>query len=299
VTFAWFETGDTAGDRIRKICESEEANFYQDEDGMLRFETRQHILLAPHDAVVWNVHKQDIIEWEYDNPMIINNAIIKAKPRRIQSTQNIYPSVENQDLFDTQYRELAANTTTDVWYDFPEPCSSLVIPAQTTDFLANTAADGSGVDKTASVTAAITSFIDSTKVTFTNADAGIVYIWKFKIRGTPATIISDITATATDNRSVEKYNEQTYIVDNDFITSEASAQAYANHLVDKYKDPMKRIKIVIQGIPQLQLKDMIRVSDQDLGTTSDYRIMRIVGQLDNGGFTQTLYLREILSTESD
>jgi hypothetical protein len=40
-------------------------------------------------------------------------------------------------------------------------------------------------------------------------------------------------------------------------------------------------------------------SDIDLGTTSDYRVMRIVGQLYDGGFTQTLHLREITSTETD
>lgn len=298
ITFAWFSTGQTAGERIRAVCESEEGNFYQDEDGILRFENRKHIASAPHDAVVWTIHKQDIIEWEYDNPMIINNAIVRASPRRVQSIQNVYPSVEDQTLYDTQYRELPPGDT-DIWISLIDPCNSLTAPAQNTDFLANADADGGGANRTAQVTTAITSFIQSAKITFTNADAGTVYITKFKVRGTPATVISDIVTDATDNRSVDKYNEQTYVVNNDLITSQSDAQDYADHLVNKYKDPMKRIKITIQGIPQLQLKDKITVSDMDLETTSDYRIMRIIGQLDNGGFTQILYLREILSTESD
>lgn len=298
ITFAWFSTGQTAGERIRKICEAEEGNFYQDEGGMLRFENRQHYTLPPHDGVVWTIHPQDIIEWEYDNPIIVNHAIVRAKPRRVQPSQVVYPSVEDQTLFDTQYRELTTGTN-EVWVSLPEPCSTIANPDQTTDFLANTAADGSGTNKTTSVTAVVTSFVDSAKIVFTNAYGSTVYLTKFRLNGTPATIISDIVATSDDDRSVAKFNEQMWEIENDFIASQSVADDLAEHLVNKYKDPMKRIKIVIPGIPHIQLKDKVSVTDIDLDTSSDYRVMRIVGQLDDGGFTQTLYLREITSTETD
>ncbi len=62
---------------------------------------------------------------------------------------------------------------------------------------------------------------------------------------------------------------------------------------------MKKVRILVRGVPQLQLKDKVRVKDKDLGTYANYRIMRIQGILRPGEFLQWLTLREITDNEAD
>src|SRR3990167_4800435 len=64
VGFAWFEKGDTAGERIRKLVEAEEGIFFQDETGILRFENRDKYSKAPYNAVIWTIEADDIIAWK-------------------------------------------------------------------------------------------------------------------------------------------------------------------------------------------------------------------------------------------
>ena len=76
IGFAWFEKGQTAGQRIKKICEAEEAIFYQDENGILRFENRDKYSQAPYNSVCWTIEQDDIINWEQQyNSQIINRVI--------------------------------------------------------------------------------------------------------------------------------------------------------------------------------------------------------------------------------
>src|SRR3972149_1876055 len=79
IGFAWFEKGQTAGNRIRQICEAEDAIFYQDETGILRFENRDKYSKFPYNAPVWDIEPDDILEWQQEtNSEIINRAIIQG-----------------------------------------------------------------------------------------------------------------------------------------------------------------------------------------------------------------------------
>ena len=133
----------------------------------------------------------------------------------------------------------------------------------------------------------------------TNTYSGTLYLITLRLRGTPATVSYQITQEYSDANSISLYSENNLEIQNDFIDSDSFAYYIARAVVRKYKDPKKKIRIKVQGIPQLQLKDKIRVKDQDLNTYTNYRVMRIIGQLDTGGFVQELYLREITPEETD
>lgn len=292
IGFAWFEKGDTAGERIRKICEAEEGHFYQDENGILRFENRRHYTATPHGTLQWTFDEDDILRWEEDkNVDVINRCVVKANPREVQSQMEIWK--------DGIVEKLERGEELTIWAEYEDPATSITNPVATTDYEANTQSDGSGDDKTSDVTVTLTAFTKTAKLVIQNNAGETVYMTKLRLRGTPATITSPIIHVYQDDDSVAEFETRELIIENDFIDDGSFARYLATAIVTRYKDPQKRIRILVRGVPQLQLKDKVRVKDQDLGTYTNYRVMRIEGKLSPGEFLQWLTLREITTTEAD
>lgn len=292
VGFAWFQKGETAGDRIRRLCEAEEGVFYQDEGGILKFENRRHFTVAPFNTSVWDLDPDDIITWETeDSTKIINRCIVKAKPREVSSTTEIWR--------DGVEESIKVGETKTIWANFDNPVTSFVAPTATTDYTAFTATGATGSNVTASVAVVATNFTTATKLEITNNHSALVYLPYLRLRGTPALVTSEITAIYEDNTSISKYQTQQLEIENDFIDTETFAVYMARAIVRKYKEPRARLVLTIQGIPQLQLRDKIRVKDIDTGVYTEYRVMRIQGILADGLFTQTLYVRVVDNLEGD
>lgn len=291
IGFAWFEKGETAGQRIKRICEAEEGIFYQDETGVLRFENRDKYAKVPYNAAVWTIDPDDIVAWEAaPQSKIINRAIISGKPRSVKAEAEVWR--------DGVIEEIPAGTTVTIWANFEDPVSSLTDPTENTDFEANAASDGSGTDLSSSVTIVMTAFTKAAKLEITNASGSLAYMTLLKLRGTPATIDYEISEIFQDTLSIADYNENQTIVENEFIDDDDFAASMAQNLVRRHKNPRSMIRLVVRGIPQIQLRDYVRVKDQDMDTYKNYRVMRIQGVLEGGGFQQTLTLREITSNET-
>lgn len=292
IGFAWFEKGQTAGERIRRICEGEGAHFYQDELGILRFENRRHYTESPHDTLQWTIDPDDIIDWGQDTSTpIINRCIVISNPRTVQDSIEVWKN--------GVIEELERGEVLTVWAKFDDPCTSFTSPVATTDYVANTKSDGSGDNKTADISIVFTGFTKDARYVITNNADEKVYVTLLRLRGTPATSDGEILQVYDDTDSQDKYDIQELIIENDFIDSGAFARYLATTTVTRYKDPDSRLNILIRGIPQLQLKDKIRVKDKDLGTYTNYRVMRIIGKLSPGEFTQQLTLRTIDDYEAD
>jgi len=292
IPFAWFEKGDTAGERIRKICEAEEGFFYQDEQGILRFENRRHYSVAPYSSVVWTIDDDDILSWESDESTpIINRCIVNAEVREVQTSTEIWR--------DGTVEEVNPGATLTIWANFDNPITTLETITATTDYVANSASDGTGTTLTSNIAIVTTLFAKSVKLEITNNGAQNAYMTFLRLRGTPAIVTQEIRQIFQDDDSVNTYDEQQLEVQNDFVASSSFAYYLARAIVRKYKDPLKRVVITVRGIPQLQLKDKVTVYDRDLATDKDYRIMKIVGAMQPGEFEQRLYLREVTAGEAD
>ena len=72
----------------------------------------------------------------------------------------------------------------------------------------------------------------------------------------------------------------------------------AKNFVRRNKDQLSILRLKIRGIPQLQLRDQVRVKEMDMDTYTNYRIIGIQGVFEPGLFIQTLSLRQITSNES-
>lgn len=291
IGFAWFEKGQTAGNRIKKICEAEEAIFYQDEQGIFRFENRDKYSKAPYNSHIWTIDPDDILEWIQNiNSSIINRALVKGSPRSVKGETEIW--------HDGVEEEIAAGATLVIWAQFDEPVSSITALNSTYDFQAFTASGGLGSNITADISITVTSFTKSAKLSITNNNVSKAYLNLLRLRGTPASVDYEITEVYQDNASIETFNEYQQEIINEFIDSRPFAQNMAQNLVKRHKDPLGVLQLRVRGIPQLQLRDQIKVKDMDLNTYKNYRLIGIQGIFEIGLFIQILTLREITINES-
>lgn len=292
IGYAWFDKSVSAGERIRKVCEAEEGYFYSDENGILRFETRQHYTVSPHNVDVWDIDAEDVIAWEQDDSTpIYNKVTVKSKPRVEQATEEVWRDGIEEEVN-------GSGGTLEVWANLDDPVTEITTPAATTDYTAYTATGGGGSNITADQVVAVDVFATAVKITLTNNNASKAYYNLLKLRGKPAKVTGEILELDSDTASIDKYDEQNLVVENDFIDSASFATYLADALVTKYKEPAYKIILTIQGIPQIQLRDRVRVTSL-LGVVKNYRVMRIQGYLQNGYFSQKLYLREVTTDESD
>lgn len=290
VGFAWFEKGQTAGDRIRRICEAEEAIFYQDEQGVLKFENRDKYSQSPYNVPVWTIDPGDILEWNQEvNNEIINRVIVKGAPRSVKGETEVWR--------DGIEEEIGAGETLTIWAEFEDPVSGVTFPAITTDYLAYTGTGATGSDISSDISISLDIFTKTAKFEITNNNVAKAYLYLLKLRGTPATIDYQITEVYEDSGSVDEYNEHQQEIENEFIDNRIFARNMASNIIKRYKDPLGVLKLKIRGVPQLQLRDQVRVKDNDLGIYNNYRLIGIQGVFEPGSFTQTLTLREITESE--
>lgn len=292
IGYAYFSKGKKAGLAIREICEAEEGVFFQDEQGLLRFQNRRKFSEAPYNSVVWTIDNDDIIDWQQTgSTKIINSCTVKAEPREVKASQEVWR--------DIVVEEIPANSSITVWANFDNPVTSFEAVTSTTDYTANAQSDGGGADKTANLSVSATNFTTSSKLILTNSDTSTIYVTFLRLRGTPAIIKYNLEEVYEDDTSISKYETQRLEIENNFIDDEDFAYYYARAIVTKYAEPMRQIKIRIRGVPQLQLRDKVSVYDRDLLSYKNYRIMGIKGILRGASFYQDLTLREVTAFEAD
>jgi len=283
IGYAWFDKTQTAGERIKKVCEAEGAFFYQDENGILRFENRNRD--SDDRESIWTIHASDILAWEYDRTAkIINECTVKAKPREEQALQVIWT--------DALEEQIPASESITVWTQLEDPVTSITTPSATTDYTAFTATGGGGGNITADISIVISKFATASKMVITNNNANLAYLNFLQLRGTPATVVGELLETVTDTDSRNKYDYEPYTITNDFIQDRKFASDLADQMVNSYATPNQRVRITVQGIPHLQLRDRVEVYDPNTGEAHDYYVVRIRGVVDAGGFIQTLTLRK-------
>ena len=92
------------GDVFREGCEAEQAIMFVDEGGIIRFWNRQHFLTAS-GVVKFQLSYSKLEDLQWQNTSIINDVIVKAKPRAVQARQKIWEATSNIELAGAAYTE--------------------------------------------------------------------------------------------------------------------------------------------------------------------------------------------------
>ncbi len=275
ISFGEFNVGDKFINIINEIVQAEYGHFYQDEEGILRFENRQHWSDSPHNAIQKVIATNMVLEAKMPNAdHIINVVEVKSKPRAKQPNQLVYTQQGT--------KEINGNQDLEIFVNFDDPMLAIDNPY----YVANTLSDGTGTDKTSSVTLkSFSKFARACKIVLSNNYSDTVFITLLQITGRPAKITTNIYTRIQDDSSVTAYEERPEVIENNYIQSQDWANSYAQMILEDYAEPENLMDITIRAIPELQLGDLISWQGRY------WRIFGIKSKIDpSAGFVQDLKL---------
>lgn len=293
------------GDIFKDGCEAEQALMFADENGIIRFWNRQHFLTAS-GVLRFQLSYSKLEDIEWQNTPIINDVIVKAKPRAVQARQKIWEATSNIELepgVDTEY-------FVDFSDDFgPLPTTSVVTPRYVTTasgaqsyYTTNDAEDGSGQPRNEFVSLlSAYSFGNTYKLVFRNSFTSKLFLTQLVIYATPAKVTQVIEERYQDATSIENFgrnpsnNGEPIPIENDLIQDKSTARSLAYTLVNEYKSPGKRYKcpIAIQSDPALQIGDAGLIHINDTNELKNVYITGITNVIQrNGDYQQVLEVEE-------
>ena len=304
IPIAWWSS-NTALFEIKESCEAEGARFYSDEDGNLHFQNRQYFNNTDSSKV-------SIMQFDFDNTMdiqhttveddLINTVIVRLKPRTLQAEQVVW-------TYGFTPKYIANGDTIEVWAELIDPCpddtSGLPAPIATTDYTANTQADGGGSDKTAQISIVLTRFTNAVLYEITNNDASPVYLTFLQQKGTPAQESDETRVNSQDATSVAQYGARPahgsqaggYVIENKYMADESYAQSLADQIVEWYKSPVRRMVLRNRSVPTLRLGDMITVNHQQINANYLMRVIGLKNRFSLEGMNQDITCRMVTPFE--
>lgn len=278
IPFALFEKGTKLVDIFNGLAQAENGHFYQDEEGIFRFENRQHWDSSPHNSVSRIVLTGQVIDSEIpDDDHIVNVVEIRSSPRSKQPRQTLFKLASPVEVLPSK--------RTEIFVDFEDP----VLAVDTITITTNIQEDGSGA--TANIWLDDSDiFSKAAKLIFKGTQAG--FVTSIEIFGRPARVMNDIYVRAVDDSSLTAYEERNIIIDNDYIQSEDWASSYAQMILNDLSDAGRLQTVTVLAMPSLQIGDLVSWQGRW------WRLYGIRSRLSAGeGFIQELDLlqRDVLS----
>jgi hypothetical protein len=291
INYGYFEDS-SIWEVMGQIAAAERGRIFFDRDGILKFWNREH--LHNKTTSVTLTQNDWIIDLDYsvnDND-VKNDVIVQAKPRGSDGVQVVW-SVGNISYLDPYTDTLVmvpAGGSQQATLEMENPCSLFIQPIANTDYIANSAQDGSGDDLTSDIS--ITEFVDygtSVFLNIVNTGARDAYLTTFQVRGNPIIVLKYIQVEVKDDNSISLYGSQSETIQNDFIQDESSASDIAYEELWRKQYAINNFKVDIVGIPYLICGDVISFEHKK-DSYKNYMIDKLNWKLDDGGFKQTLTL---------
>lgn len=284
VPLAYFRRGQKLKDAVIKLMEVEQGRLYMDENGVITFKNRNNY----NAGAIYNFDGHNIIDMETrKEDQIINSVEITGQRREIQA---------NAQYWSTQEAiRVPANESVTVWADFQDPVASVDEPeivGSTSAFVVNTQADGGGSNNTTDVTLdSFNLFGTAYKMVFQNSSGNDLYITSISLYAQVASVTSEIFVREELTESINKYEEKSLSIENDFFQTEADATALAESILESYGELGSLSEMSVKGNMALQLDDVISVNLPKL--VGNYRIMRISNRISlPAKFTQILRVKK-------
>lgn len=253
-TMTRWSTDKNALAALRDIEASEPGFIREGADGKIVFEDRFTRLLAPYTTS--QATFSDAVSPGYSgivqqDPMkeIFNVVSCQVQLYSVGTLAVLWTLA----LTGSSSPSIDAGASADFWAGYPNPASVInadsvdawTTPVATTDYLANSAADGSGSNLTGSVSVAVSKFSTSMKITLTNAAGVPAYITFLQARGTPVTLADPLTVLTEDSTSEGKYGKRNFPLSGPFVPDFLTADSFTRFLLSVYKDPIPVLAITV------------------------------------------------------
>ena len=253
----WFPSGNALKD-VRDIEETENGFIHELADGRLKFENRKFRLTGSRLTPITTFSD------------VLGASIPILRPRQGDPWKDIYNTfratvpTESVGALATLWTlfESGADSPligpggTRTWearYPLPDsPTADLGVNAWTTlvastDYTANSQADGGGVDHTADVTLVLTKGLTTLRIAITNNAAVDVFITLLQARGTPLTSGDPAGVVASDADSITKFNEREFPSPAKFLPDTTEAENYVRYKVAVFSKTIQNVSIALHA----------------------------------------------------
>lgn len=292
--------GKKAGQIFRDLCEAEQGIMFADEEGIVRFWNRQHV--ATNQDVKFELTYSNMENVKESNTNIINDVIVRAKPREVQANQKVW------ELSGAE--KVSGNSTLQIFADFSDDDGPLPVTAHdtpvhvlaggsTSKYTTNEEQDGSGANRRSDISLINeTLFGETLMMEFENTSSSPVYVTTLEVFGTPAKVRTSIDERYTDQNSIDTYgrnpdnNGEPVLINNDYVQDPSTALSAGYILVNDYSEPGAALRVPHFGKPHLQIGDYGNVTIADTGEIKLMVVTGIVDVIDKQGYHQVLDLEE-------
>lgn len=286
VPFLFFEENQqTAGDIIRPLMQAEMGSLWLDETGIIRFRPR----LEQPSTPSYTFDSDNIVSLDTDgDDTIINHVIINTNVRKLQEAQLVF-SVSNAGSDPSNTIPASASS-----YPYKvlleDPTINIVEPefGENADLSWFTAVDLDGNPVTGVSVTSVAEQTNSYTLFISNSNGFDVVINNITLWGEPARVIGGKPTIydSKDTDSIEKYEEQTETINNNFIQSVDQAESLSLTMLDEYSEYADIITMEVKGNPAIQLSDVVEVDYEEYD--GEYRIIEITNKLEGQKFTQII-----------
>lgn len=189
----WWEDARSPSAALKDLADSEYGKLTLTAAGKVRFRARtatdESVTSFTQDILLKDIQLRDPFK------SIRDKVTIKVSPRVLQSVAEVWR------LQDTP--SVPAGGSITIWTQFSYsnqdvPVKDPINPVATTDFLANSASDGSGSNLTGDITVTMSSFGSRAKLVVANSGGSLAYITLLKVRGEAVSVPNVSYAIAGD-----------------------------------------------------------------------------------------------------
>jgi hypothetical protein len=244
IDFAWYRDRD-ALNALRELVEFGRYGLYQDGSGTVQLKNRY---FGFGGASTSTYSGQADVGWNISDTDAINKARVQAQPRRVSTGVNTVAWLREAVTIQASSGVSFWLTYVDpVEVSLPTPATSLTTPVTSTDFRAFTNSDGTGTDRTATLSASVALFAETAVCSLFNGSADVIYVTKFQIRGFAIQEQPSLTAEVNNSSSQAVYGNQQYALTSPLMGKQAFVQGYAESLVAERKDPVAQLRVAIKN----------------------------------------------------
>ena len=286
----------TALQEFHRLAVSELGYIYLRRTGMFVYENRQSRIAASPTSVVTLADTMHGIDVADVSAAAINSVQITVHPRVIDAAATtVLFAIVNAFA-------IASAETKTIIGPYRNPSSpgitsrvgglSMVTPVITTDYVMNTAADGSGVDLTSSLEVTANYGANGVQFVLTNTATQPAHVTKLQCRGKGVYDFRTIVVRAQNAVGVAEDGLSQLTFDMVYQENVNVAQSMADALLSGYGDltgtRVRRVEILpdAAGVPaNLLLRDIsdrVTVSETITGATGDYFINGVKHEFQNG-----------------
>jgi len=254
--------GATLLDVLHDIEETEEGRIYGDRYGRVVFEQRTHRDSGDHLVSQGTFSDSSGAALSYSAiqqfdplPGIYNVIPVTVITYTVGSLSVLWTNVESG----ASAPSIAPGASRDFWAVFPVfdsgtdqySVNAWTTTTATTDFTANSQADGGGTDLTSSIGIATTKYANAMKITLTNNHGSLTAFigptggQALQARGTPVSRNDPMVLQVEDATSKTRYGKRVYPSAGKWFGTTSDAQSSINRLLTRLSVPQPRLLVTI------------------------------------------------------